>query len=290
MKKIRKAVFPVGGLGTRFLPATKAIPKEMLPVASKPLVQYAYEEARKAGIEQFIFIMGRNKNAISNHFDNSYELQNVLSNKEKKIELELAKGWLPSAGDVVFLRQQEPKGLGHAVYCAKNVIGEEPFAILLADELLKCKDGFLKEMVDCYQQTNANIVALAKVDKMQVQNYGIVKVDKNDHSGAIKILDMIEKPIPSKAPSNFSITGRYILDHVIFDYIEKCPADSGGEIQLTDAMKMMLQDGAKYYGKLFNGKRFDCGGLVGFLDANIAYSLDNSDISLEVKKMLKKYV
>lgn len=290
MKKIRKAVFPVGGLGTRFLPATKAIPKEMLPVASKPLVQYAYEEARKAGIEQFIFIMGRNKNAISNHFDNSYELQNVLSNKEKKIELELTKGWLPAAGNVVFLRQQEPKGLGHAVYCARNVIGEEPFAVLLADELLKCKDGFLKEMVECYQQTKANIIALAEVDKMQVQNYGIAKIEKNDDLRSIKILDMVEKPIPSKAPSNFSITGRYILDHAIFDYIEKVHPGNGGEIQLTDAMKMMLHDGAKYYGKLFKGKRFDCGNLVGFLDANIAYSLDNSDISSEVKKMLKKYV
>ncbi|MEQ9115633.1 MAG: UTP--glucose-1-phosphate uridylyltransferase GalU [Rickettsiales bacterium] len=287
MKKIRKAVFPVGGLGTRFLPATKSIPKEMLPVASKPLVQYAFEEAQKAGIEQFIFVMGRNKNAISNHFDHSYELQNILSNKEKDKELNLTKNWLPQAGSIVFLRQQEPKGLGHAIYCARNVIGDEPFAVLLADEMLQSDEGFLKEMVSSYNKFGGNVVALAEVERSKVSNYGIVEAEIENKFG--KITDMVEKPSINEAPSNLSITGRYILEPSVFEYIARSEPGKGGEIQLTDAMKSMLDDGKDYYGQVFDGKRYDCGSLVGFLDANIAYSLDQEEISLSVKEMLKKY-
>lgn len=288
MKEIKKAIFPVGGLGTRFLPATKSIPKEMLPVASKPLVQYAFEEAQKAGIEQFIFVMGRNKNAISNHFDHSYELQTVLSSKDKQTELELTKDWLPQAGSIVFLRQQEPRGLGHAIYCAKHVIGDEPFAVLLADELLKTPSGFLKEMIELYNKTHANVIALAEVEQEKVSNYGIVdSIIKNDEG---KIFDMIEKPNPDEAPSNLSITGRYILSPRIFKYIENSSPGRGGEIQLTDAMKAMLKDNEEFYGKVFKGKRYDCGSLVGFLDANISYSLDQKNITSEIKKILKKYI
>jgi len=287
MKKIRKAIFPVGGLGTRFLPATKSIPKEMLPVASKPLVQYAFEEARNAGIEQFIFVMGRNKNAISNHFDHSYELQNVLTNNDKNKELSLTKNWLPEAGSIVFLRQQEPKGLGHAIYCARNVIGDEPFAVLLADEMLKSEDGFLNEMVKSYNKVGGNIVALAEVDKSRVSSYGIVDAHIKEKFG--KITNMIEKPSLEEAPSNLSITGRYILQPEIFDYIAKAKPGKGGEIQLTDSMKGMIDDGISYYGQVFDGLRYDCGSLVGFLDANISYSLDKEDIHGAVKLMLKKY-
>ncbi len=287
MKKVRKAVFPVGGLGTRFLPATKSIPKEMLPVASKPLIQYAFEEAREAGIEQFIFVMGRNKNAISNHFDNSYELQNVLSEKEKQLELEMTRGWLPPAGSIVFIRQQNPMGLGHAVYCAKDVVGDEPFAVILADEMLKINGGFLKEMMKTYNKFESNVLALAEVDESLVSNYGIV--DAKMERGEGKIFDMIEKPSKESAPSNLSITGRYILQPKIFDFIENCKPGKGGEIQLTDAMKNMLLGGEKFYGKVSECERFDCGSLVGFLEANIAYSLANANLLDEVKRMLKKY-
>lgn len=288
MKKIRKAVFPVGGLGTRFLPATKSIPKEMLPVVSKPLIQYAFEEAKEAGIEQFIFVMGRNKNAISNHFDNSYELQNVLSSKEKALELELTKGWMPPAGSIVFLRQQEPKGLGHAIHCARNVVGEEPFAVVLADELLKSKTNFLTEMINLYNKTHGNIIALGEVKKEMVSNYGIVKAEVQ--GSECKISDMVEKPALKDAPSNLSIAGRYILSPEIFSYIEKSKPGSGGEIQLTDAMEAMLASGSEFYGKIFNGERFDCGNPVGFLEANIAYSMENKDMQEAVKNILKKYI
>jgi UTP--glucose-1-phosphate uridylyltransferase len=286
--KIRKVVFPVGGLGTRFLPATKSIPKEMLPVTSKPLIQYAFEEARDAGIEQFIFITGRNKNAIANHFDHSYELQNILSEQDKKLELNMTRDWIPEAGKIVFVRQQEALGLGHAIFCAKDIIGNEPFAVILADEMLQCKNGFLSQMQEKYQQHGNNIIGVAEVEPSQTKNYGIIRVGETT-DGTINVADMVEKPEIGTAPSNLSIVGRYILQPEIFNYIKKTKPSKNGEIQLTDAMRQMLNNGNIFNALEFKGPRFDCGNRVGFLAANISYALADDNISSEVKKILKTY-
>lgn len=287
-KKIKKAVFPVGGLGTRFLPATKALPKEMLPIASKPLIQHAFEEAVKAGIEQFIFITGRNKNIITNHFDNVYELESHLTKKEKHDALDLTRNWVPEPGNIAFVRQQHPLGLGHAVWCARNFIGDEPFAVLLADELFisNRSDSVLSEMVKKYDKHKGNMVAVADIDPSLTSRYGIVKPEGDDGK-IMKIKDMVEKPAPEDAPSNISIVGRYILEPEIFDYLEKTKAGSGGEIQLTDAMKSMIKK-HKTYGYRFDGKRMDCGSHIGFLEANIEFALHDPLIKKDARKLIKE--
>jgi UTP--glucose-1-phosphate uridylyltransferase len=290
MTKIRKAVFPVGGLGTRFLPATKSMPKEMLPIANKPIIQYAFEEVKNAGIEEFIFVTGRNKNAINNHFDHAYELQSKLDETGKNQELKEVMGWLPSAGQIAFVRQQEPLGLGHAVWCARNFIGKEPFVVILADEMILEKNhsgSFLKSMIDLQnsKETNSSIVSVAPVEKNDVSKYGIINGDKESQ----KILDMVEKPSPELSPSNLAISGRYILQPQIFEYLEKCGKGAGGEIQLTDAMKEMAKKHPFYYQE-YQGIRFDCGNVLGYLEANIAFALEdkkNKDMILDI---LKKYV
>jgi UTP--glucose-1-phosphate uridylyltransferase len=287
IKKLRIAVFPVGGLGTRFLPATKSLPKEMLPVASKPLIQHVFEEAKAAGIEEFIFITGRNKNAISNHFDNSYELETILNEKDKQEQLALAKSWLPSAGHIAFVRQQNPLGLGHAVWCARNFIKNEPFAVLLADEMLLTPGGFLKQMNELYQKVGGNIVAVADVEKHQTSNYGIIAAESDDNN-IIKIKNMVEKPLPKDAPSNISMTGRYILQPEIFDYLSESRVGVNGEIQLTDAMQKMLLTN-DFHGLRCTDRRFDCGNELGFLEANIAYSLENNNNKKQIIEMLKFY-
>jgi UTP--glucose-1-phosphate uridylyltransferase len=287
MKKIRKAVFPVGGLGTRFLPATKSMPKEMLPIANKPIIQYAFEEAKKAGIEEFIFVTGRNKNAINNHFDHAYELESTLDEKGKNNELQQVMSWLPGAGQIAFVRQQQPLGLGHAVWCARNFIGNEPFVVILADEMILDKSNFLKSMIDFQsdKETNSSIIAVAPVDHKDVNKYGIIKGDKTTN----KIIDMVEKPSIDAAPSNLAINGRYILQPEIFTYLEKCEKGSGGEIQLTDAMKKMAADYPFYY-QTYEGIRFDCGNVLGFLEANIAFALEDPKIKNDFLTILKKYV
>ncbi len=287
MKKIKKAVFPVGGLGTRFLPATKSMPKEMLPIANKPLIQYAFEEAKNAGIEEFIFVTGRNKNSINNHFDHAYELQSTLDESGKFKELKEVMDWLPSAGQIAFVRQQSPLGLGHAIWCARNFIGDEPFAVILADEMILDKTNFLKSMIDSQsnKEANSSIVAVVPVDQKDISKYGIIDGDKNSH----KIIDMVEKPSPEDAPSNLAINGRYILQPQIFKYLEKCGKGAGGEIQLTDAMRLMAKDYPFYY-QTYNGIRFDCGNVLGFLEANIAFALENPKIKNDFLTILKKYV
>ncbi|MFT6332497.1 MAG: UTP--glucose-1-phosphate uridylyltransferase [Lentimonas sp.] len=287
MRKIRKAVFPVGGLGTRFLPATKSTPKEMMPVANKPLIQYAFEEAREAGIEEFIFVTGRNKNAINNHFDHAYELQSKLGGKGKNDQLEEVMGWLPKAGQIAFVRQQEPLGLGHAVWCARNFIGNESFVVILADEMILDKNNFLKSMIDLQssKEPNSSIVAVAPVDDDQVNKYGIIAADHKSK----QIIDMVEKPEIGTAPSNLAINGRYILQPKIFDYLSAAKEGSGGEIQLTDAMNLMSKDYPFYY-QPFNGTRFDCGNVLGFLEANIAFALENPKIKNDFTKILRKYI
>lgn len=283
---IKKAVFPVGGLGTRFLPATKSMPKEMLPIANKPIIQYAFEEAKKAGIEQFIFVTGRNKNSINNHFDHAYELESKLDEKQKSKELDEVRGWLPNAGDIAFVRQQHPLGLGHAIWCARNFVGNDPFVVILADEMILDRGNFLKDMIDLYdsREKNSSIVAVAEVEKKDTNKYGIISVKP----GSDKIIDMVEKPKPENAPSNLAISGRYILQPQIFEYLAKAKAGSGGEIQLTDAMREMAKDYPYYY-KTYDGIRFDCGNVIGYLEANIAYALENSEIKDDVKNIIKKY-
>jgi len=290
-KKVRTIVFPVGGLGTRFLPATKATPKEMLPVAEKPLIQYAFEEAMSAGIERFIFVTGRNKNSIEDHFDNNYELQSKLSNAKKQAMLEKTVGWLPPAGQIIFLRQQDTLGLGHAVLCAEKFVGDEPFAVSLADELFYKKDSnMLKEMINLYQNIGekANIVAIQQVgNKNDVSKYGIVSQEKS-FGNYIKINGMVEKPKVEDAPSDLSITGKYIFEPEIFKYIKQTKEDASGEIQLTNAMRDSLSEYSTY-GYKVNGDRFDCGSVLGYLKANIAFALANDLIKEDVKKLIKDF-
>ena len=290
MKKIRTAIFPVGGLGTRFLPATKSLPKEMLPIANKPIIQYAFEEARDAGIEKFIFITGRNKNAINNHFDHAYELESKLDENNKSQELSQVVGWMPEAGQIAFVRQQKPLGLGHAIWCARNFIAkDEAFVVILADEMMMIDDSknknFLKKMIEFYEQKpdNSNIIAVDEIAIEDTKKYGIIKIE-----GSEKIIDMIEKPASKDAPSNLAITGRYILQPEIFNYLEKFEIGSGGEIQLTDAMRRMCKDLPFFY-KRIDEQRFDCGNVLGYLEANIAFGLKDKKISDDVKKILKKY-
>jgi UTP--glucose-1-phosphate uridylyltransferase len=290
MRKVKTAIFPVGGLGTRFLPATKSMPKEMLPIANKPIIQYAYEEARDAGIEKFIFVTGRNKNAINNHFDHAYELESKLDEKNKSQELAQVMSWLPDAGQIAFVRQQKPLGLGHAIWCARNFIAkDEAFVVILADEMMQQspnrKRNFLGEMIDLYQEKEdrASIVAVDAIDMQDTNKYGIIKV-----AGEESIIDMVEKPKPDIAPSNLAITGRYILQPEIFEYLAKFEVGSGGEIQLTDAMKAMCKNHPFYYKKI-DEVRFDCGNVLGYLEANIAFALANGEIADDVKKILKKY-
>lgn len=291
MRRVKTAVFPVGGLGTRFLPATKSMPKEMLPIANKPIIQYAFEEAKQAGIEKFIFITGRNKNAINNHFDHAYELESKLDENHKEEELKQVMSWMPRAGQIAFVRQQKPMGLGHAILCARDFIAkDEPFVVILADEMMlqsKNRDkNFLAQMIDEYykKEENSSFVAVDEVEKKDVSKYGIIKLGENQ-----RIINMIEKPNLDNAPSNMAITGRYILQPEIFSYLENLEIGSGGEVQLTDAMKKMNADFPFYYKKI-DEKRFDCGNVLGYLEANIAFALDDEKITSEVKKIIKKYV
>lgn len=289
-KRIKTAIFPVGGLGTRFLPATKSMPKEMLPIANKPIIQYAFEEAREAGIEKFIFITGRNKNAINNHFDHVYELESKLDEKNKAQELNQVVGWMPSAGQIAFVRQQKPLGLGHAVWCARNFIADdEPFVVILADEMMAKNHAgdknFLTKMIDFYESkpSGSSIVAVGSVAKSETKKYGIIAPFNQE-----KIIDMVEKPEPQDAPSDLAITGRYILQPEIFSYLERGEIGSGGEIQLTDAMRKMCKNQPFFYKKI-EEQRFDCGNVLGYIEANIAYALNDKSICEDVKKILQKY-
>lgn len=287
--KVRTAIFPVGGLGTRFLPATKTMPKEMLPVVNKPLIQYAFEEAQAAGIDRFIFVTGRNKNSINNYFDHAYELERVLSEREKEEALALTRDWLPPAGKIAFVRQQKPLGLGHAVWCARELIHpDEPVAVLLADELFLCKTPLLKQMVDVYEKREGNVVAVAEVPKEQTSRYGIISPEDDDGT-IVKIGGMVEKPAPEDAPSNLSIVGRYILKPEIFNYLDGQETGAGGEIQLTDAMQTMLSN-SDFYGLRFEGERHDCGNKLGFLEANIAFALARPDMRENVMGLLQDFV
>jgi UTP--glucose-1-phosphate uridylyltransferase len=286
--KIRKAVFPVAGLGTRFLPATKAMPKEMLTVVDKPVIQYALEEARAAGIEEFIFVTGRNKTALEDHFDYSYELQRTLEERDKKEALESIRSWLPKPGQVASVRQQLPMGLGHAVLCAKHLVGNEPFAVILPDDLVLSKAPCMKQLVDVHEETGGNVVAVVDVPREHTKRYGILDVSSDDGRLA-SVKGLVEKPDPSEAPSTLSIIGRYVLTPSIFGHLENTGRGAGGEIQLTDAMVKLLGT-EPFHGLRFEGKRHDCGDKVGFLEANIAFGLARPDVSDELRRIIAALV
>ncbi len=276
-KKVRIAVFPVAGLGTRFLPATKAMPKEMLPVVDRPLIQYAVDEAKEAGIEHFVFITGRNKGVIEDHFDRQFELESTLKARGKLEALKSLQDDLPKPGQTSFTRQQEPLGLGHAVWCARDIVGNEPFALLLPDMLIKSDPGVLSQMIDAYQKTGNNVIAVEETDPAGISSYGVVGRGTGPDTG-FEITKMVEKPRPEDAPSNLIISGRYILQPEIFGLIENQPKGAGGEIQITDAMQKLMEQ-QKFTGVKYNGRAFDCGSKIGFLTANIVFALDRKDIS-----------
>ena len=291
IKPIRKAVFPVAGLGTRFLPATKAMPKEMLPVNDRPLIQHVVEEAKEAGIEEFIFITGRHKELLEEHFDEHPELQNILKKRGKDKTLQQIEDLIMPAGALFLTRQPKPLGLGHAIWCAQKLVGDEPFAIILPDVLVKGKTGCLKQMVDIYNQTGGNIIAVEDVPREETQNYGVIEPGEESNN-TIEVKGLVEKPEPKDAPSTLSVIGRYILQPKVFEYLSAFETGTGGEIQLTDALDKLI-DTQPFRAMRFEGKSYDSGSRLGFIKANLAYGLSDPDIGADVRtvidELLKEY-
>ncbi|WP_072573571.1 UTP--glucose-1-phosphate uridylyltransferase GalU [Granulibacter bethesdensis] len=287
-KPLRKAVLPVAGLGTRFLPATKATAKEMLPVVDKPLIQYAVDEARAAGIEQFCMVTGRGKTAIVEHFDVAYELEATLRERNKDDALKLLEDTQLLPGSIVTVRQQEPLGLGHAIWCARAFIGDDPFAILLPDDLVLSDTPCLKQLADAYQETGGNVVAVAEVPREQTNRYGILKTGRDD-GRMVEVTGLVEKPKPEEAPSNLSIIGRYVLRPEVIAELARMERGAGNEVQLTDAMARLIGR-MPFHGLRYEGRRFDCGDKAGFLEAQIAFALKRPDLAPAVRAFLKDYV
>ncbi|MGE0585934.1 MAG: UTP--glucose-1-phosphate uridylyltransferase GalU [Flavobacteriaceae bacterium] len=288
---IRKAVFPVAGLGTRFLPATKAMPKEMLTVVDRPLIQHVFDEARAAGIEHFIFVTGRNKAVIEDHFDNQVELESTLNERGKMKELTALNDDQPTPGQTSFTRQQAPRGLGHAVWCARELVGNEPFALLLPDVLVKHQKSCLAQMIEAHAQLgeDANMIAVEEVPEDQTHQYGVVGIGEERAERTFALTDMVEKPPRGTAPSNLIITGRYILQPEIFDLLENQAPGAGGEIQITDAM-ITLKGQQPFYAYRFRGRTFDCGSKSGFLAANIAYAMEREDLASGLREEMRRYL
>lgn len=288
------AVFPVAGLGTRFLPATKAVPKEMLTIVDRPIIQYAVEEAREAGIEQFVFVTGRNKGVIEDHFDRQFELESTLEGKGRAEPLGELRKELPSAGNMLFTRQQQPLGLGHAVWCARHAVGNRPFALLLPDMIFKSEPGVLKQMMDVYRQTGGNLVAVEEVPLQDISSYGVIGKGKNTvardgrvFDRAFEIATMVEKPEPEEAPSNLIISGRYLLQPEIMALLANGKRGSGGEIQLTDSM-LALMETQRFTGVHYQGHSYDCGSRQGFVAANLAFALDRPDMRAALIAEIRK--
>jgi UTP--glucose-1-phosphate uridylyltransferase len=295
MGVIKTAIFPVGGLGTRFLPATKAMPKEMLPIVDKPLIQYAVEEAAEAGIEQFIFVTGRGKSAIEDHFDHSFELENALYAHGKSEALEATQSMLHKPGTVAYVRQQNPAGLGHAVWCARHLIRDEPVAILLADDLINNhpKRGCLSQMIEAYESqdvSGGNMVALMEVSLEETQAYGVIDPGTHFHSAnhahLVEVKGLVEKPKPSLAPSRLAVVGRYIVEPGVFMELESQERGMGGEVQLTDSLAKRVGQ-VPFHGLIFEGQRYDCGSKLGFLTANLAFAMERPDLSNNLKRWLQ---
>ncbi len=281
---IKKAVFPVAGLGTRFLPATKAMPKEMLPVVDKPLIQYAVEEALASGIEHLIFVTGAGKGALEDHFDRSFQLEETLRQRHKTDLLQVVESIVPKSGTIIYTRQSEPLGLGHAIWCAKDIVGDEPFAVLLADDLIKSDVPVLHQMIKAFDRLRASTIAVIEVPREETHRYGILETEPAVDS-TMRIRGMIEKPAPEEAPSTMAVIGRYILTPRIFDLLGAHQTGAGGEIQLTDAMARLL-DEQPIFGYRFKGQRFDCGDKAGFQMANLAFALEHP----EIKDSLRTYI
>jgi UTP--glucose-1-phosphate uridylyltransferase len=288
-KPVRKAVFPVAGLGTRILPATKAMPKEMLPVVDKPLIQYAIEEARAAGIEEFYFVTGRAKSAIEDHFDVAFELEATLRERGRNETLDELRAWLPAAGQVAYTRQQRPLGLGHAVWCARNLVGDEPFAVILVDDLMAGEPPCLKQMVEAYERTGGNIVAVVEVPREQTRRYGVLDIVKDD-GVLVRAKGVVEKPDPAVAPSTLTIIGRYIIQPEIFRHLGELKPGAGGEIQLTDGLDKLITEGQAFYGLRAAARRFDCGDKLGYLEANIALGLAHPALGHDLRRLLATYL
>jgi len=283
-KPIRKAVFPVAGLGTRFLPATKAIPKEMLPIIDRPLIQYAVDEAREAGIEQLIFVTGRGKTAIVEHFDMAFELETTMKDREKALDVLEPTRIQP--GNLVAVRQQVPLGLGHAIWCARAIVGDEPFAIFLPDELMIGAPGCMKQMVEAYEKVGGNLISVLEVPQEEVSSYGVIAPGRQDGS-LTEVTGLVEKPRREEAPSNLIISGRYILQPEVMRVLEKQSIGAGGEIQLTDAMAQMIGQ-QPFHAVTFGGKRYDCGSKAGFVEATLAIALQREDMADEVRAIAKR--
>ena len=285
-ENVRKLVLPVAGLGTRNLPATKAIPKEMLPVVDKPLIQYAIDEGLEAGIEHFIFVTGRGKGAIEDYFDRAYELEATLAAKDKKAELEILEASTPQPGSMSFIRQQTPHGLGHAVWCARDIVGDEPFAVLLPDDLVLAERGCLAQLISVFEETAGNVVAIQDVPREHTSRYGVL--DPGAQTGRlVEVKGLVEKPSPADAPSTLTTIGRYVLLPEIFEPLGRGERGAGGEIQLTDAMARLIGR-APFHGYLFEGERHDCGNKLGILTANIAYGLRRPDLGPDLRQALEE--
>ncbi|MEZ5848101.1 MAG: UTP--glucose-1-phosphate uridylyltransferase GalU [Geminicoccaceae bacterium] len=287
MASIKKVVFPVAGLGTRMLPATKVLPKEMLPVVDKPIIQYALEEAAAAGCEQFIFVTGRGKTIMEDHFDRAFELFSTLEKKRKESELrELTEG-LPAAGEVIYTRQQEPRGLGHAVWCARHVVGDEPFGVMLVDDLIHSRTPCMQQLADAHARTGGNVLAIMEVPEEQTRRYGVVDPGSRE-DGLVEVRRLVEKPDPADAPSRLAVIGRYILLPEIFRHLSAHQIGAGGEIQLTDAMERMIGS-RPFHGLSFEGRRFDCGDKLGYLEAIIALALERPELGDGLRSFLATY-
>lgn len=285
MRRVTKAIFPVAGLGTRFLPATKSIPKEILSLIDRPLIQYAIDEARAAGIEEFIFVTSRGKGALEDYFDGAPQLEQSLAAKGKDDLLEHLKSSTMDSGEIVYVRQREALGLGHAVWCARRLIGDEPFAVILPDDVIAADKPCLKQMVEAYDQTGGNMVATMEVPESQASSYGLIDV-KEDMGSLVSIAGMVEKPKPEDAPSNLAVIGRYILSPKVLENLGTQASGAGGEIQLTDAIAKEISDSNNVYGYRFEGQRFDCGSKAGFLQATVAFGLAREDLRDEFMPFL----
>ncbi|MDB5371115.1 MAG: galU [Roseomonas sp.] len=287
-KPLKKAVLPVAGLGTRFLPATKALAKEMLPVVDKPLIQYAVEEARAAGIEQFCFVTGRGKTAIVEHFDVAYELERTLEERGKLDVLKELRQQSQMPGSITTVRQQVPMGLGHAIWCARSFIGDDPFAILLPDDLMQCEVSCTKQLADAYLETGGNVVAIEEVPMERVNKYGVLDI-REDKGRLVSVKGLVEKPSIDKAPSNLTVIGRYVLMPEVVPFLAMMEKGAGGEVQLTDAMAKLIPT-QPFHGLRYEGRRFDCGDKIGYLEAQIAFALARPDLADAVRNFLPRYV
>ena len=286
-KPVRKAVFPVAGLGTRFLPATKVMPKEMLPINDRPLIQHVFEDAREAGIEEFIFVTGRYKEMLEEHFDYQPELMQTLEERGKTDMLEKVRGSEMPAGKLFLTRQPRPLGLGHAVWCAKKLVGDEPFAILLPDDVIQHGQGCLSQMMDIYNERGGNVIAVKDVPREQTKNYGILDIGTDDGK-TVAVKGLVEKPQPEKAPSTLSVIGRYILQPEVFEYLDAFEKGAGNEIQLTDSMAKLIGR-QPFHGLRFDGNHYDCGSRLGFIAANLAYASADADIGDAVRALIKQF-